>query len=63
MQVGFDPETGQIDIDRISTGVPASTRNKILVIREILKELESRGKTIPIEDVLCGGSRKTQIAS
>jgi replicative DNA helicase Mcm len=59
MQVGFDPETGQIDIDRISTGVPASTRNKILVIREILKELESRGKkTIPIEDVLAEAAEK-----
>ena len=26
MQVGFDYETGQIDIDRIATGVPASER-------------------------------------
>ena len=59
MQVGFDHETGQIDIDRISTGVPASTRNKILVVREIIKELESRGKkTIPVEDVLAEATEK-----
>tara|TARA_Y100000310_G_scaffold167610_2_gene167544 strand:+ start:29230 stop:31248 length:2019 start_codon:yes stop_codon:yes gene_type:complete len=59
MQVGFDPETGQMDIDRITTGIPASTRNKILVVREIIKELEATGKkTIPIEDVLAEASEK-----
>ena len=59
MQVGFDYETGQIDIDRISTGVPASTRNKILVVREIIRALEAKGKkTIPIEDVLAEATEK-----
>ncbi len=53
MQVGFDYETGQIDIDRISTGIPASTRNKIIIIREIINEIEARGKkAIPIEDIM-----------
>ncbi len=59
MQVGFDYETGQFDIDRVSTGVPASTRNKILVIKEIIHELEARGKkTIPIEDILAEAAEK-----
>ncbi len=59
MQVGFDYETGQFDIDRVSTGVPASTRNKILVIKEIIHELESRGKkTIPIEDIFAEAAEK-----
>ncbi len=59
MQVGFDYETQQIDIDRISTGIPTSTRNKIIVIREIIKDLESRGKkTIPIEDIITEASDK-----
>ncbi|HLC72711.1 MAG TPA: minichromosome maintenance protein MCM [Candidatus Nanoarchaeia archaeon] len=59
MQVGFDYETGQFDMDRIATGVPASTRNKILVIKEIIHELESHGKkTIPIEDIFAEAAEK-----
>jgi len=52
MQVGFDPETGQIDIDRISTGIPASVRGKIMAIKEIISHLEQKvGKQVPIEDI------------
>ncbi|MBI2547964.1 helix-turn-helix domain-containing protein [Candidatus Woesearchaeota archaeon] len=52
-QVGVDPETGKIDIDRISTGVPATERSKIVLVREIIHELENTlGKTIPIEDIV-----------
>ena len=53
MSVGYDAETGKIDIDRIESGVSASTRSKILVLKEIVNELEGRiGKTIPIEDIV-----------
>src|SRR3989338_4616531 len=53
MQVGFDYETGKIDIDRINTGITASTRNKILTIKDIITELEGKvGKSIPIEDLI-----------
>jgi len=59
MQVGFDYETGQIDIDRISTGIPASQRSRIVQVREIITELEaSLGKTIPLEDILRSASEK-----
>jgi replicative DNA helicase Mcm len=52
-QIGVDPETGKIDIDRIVTGIPASQRNKIVIIKEIIAELENKiGKTIPIEDII-----------
>lgn len=52
MQVGFDYETKQIDIDRIATGVPASKRSRIIVVREAITRLESRlGKLIPIEEL------------
>ncbi len=51
-QVGFDKETGKIDIDRITTGISASQRSHISLIKEIIIELENKiGKTIPIEDV------------
>ena len=52
MQVGFDPETGQIDIDRISTGITASARGKIMAIRDIINLLSSKGmKEIPLEEI------------
>jgi len=59
MDVGFDRETGKIDIDRIATGVSASTRSHILVVKEIINELESKiGKTIPIDDVVVSAKEK-----
>lgn len=59
MQVGFDKETGKIDIDRIATGIPASTRSHILSVKEIISELEGKiGKTIPIDDIVSESSAK-----
>jgi replicative DNA helicase Mcm len=53
MQIGLDPETGKIDIDRITTGVSASQRSNISVIKDIIKELEGQiGKQIPVDDIL-----------
>ena len=53
MQIGLDRETGKIDIDRIATGISASQRSHIAVIKEIINELETKvGKTIPIDDVI-----------
>ena len=53
MQVGFDKETGKIDIDSIATGVGAAQRSHIQVLKEIIGELETKlGKTIPINDVV-----------
>ncbi|MFH0867791.1 MAG: minichromosome maintenance protein MCM [Candidatus Woesearchaeota archaeon] len=53
MQVGFDKETGKIDIDRIATGISASQRSHISLVKEIINDLESKvGKTIPIDDII-----------
>ena len=53
MEVGFDRETGKIDIDRIATGISASQRSHISVVKEIINDLESKvGKTIPIDDII-----------
>jgi len=52
-QVGLDPDTGRIDIDRITTGITTSERGKIMAIKEIINELEEKiGKTIPMEDIV-----------
>ncbi|MBD3361929.1 AAA domain-containing protein [Candidatus Woesearchaeota archaeon] len=58
-QIAYDEETGTIDIDRIATSMPASQRNKIVSIKEILVDLENKlGKTIPLEDVVSTAKEK-----
>ncbi len=58
-QIGIDPETGKIDMDKISTGITASQRGKIGAIKEILVELEKQiGKAIPIEDVISTANQR-----
>ncbi|MBW2976063.1 minichromosome maintenance protein MCM [Candidatus Woesearchaeota archaeon] len=53
MQVGLDKETGKIDIDRITTGISASQRSHIIIIKEIISDLENKiGKTVPIDDII-----------
>ncbi|MBU0535403.1 MAG: minichromosome maintenance protein MCM [Nanoarchaeota archaeon] len=52
-QVGLDKDTGKIDIDRITTGISASQRSTISVVREAIIALENKiGKTIPVEDIV-----------
>ena len=52
-QIGLDPDTGKIDIDRISSGITASQRGQIGVVKEIIKDLEDKvGKVIPIDDII-----------
>jgi len=59
MQVGIDPETGKIDIDRISTGITATQRSRVVIIREIIRELETKyGKSIPVESIMEEASKK-----
>ncbi|MBC8494693.1 minichromosome maintenance protein MCM [archaeon] len=53
LQIGLDPETGKIDIDRISSGITATERSHISIVKDIINELEKAiGKTIPVEDVV-----------
>ena len=59
MQVGFDPESGQLDIDRISTGIPTSQRSKIVKIQALINELTKKvGKRIPIDDIIMEASEQ-----
>ncbi|HIQ49878.1 MAG TPA: minichromosome maintenance protein MCM [Nanoarchaeota archaeon] len=52
LQLGYDYETGRIDIDR-TEGTPSSHRSKIRKMMEIIEKLEKEiGKQIPVEDVL-----------
>lgn len=52
-QLGTDPETGKIDIDRITTGITATDRSRISSIKQTMSELESQfGKQIPKDDLI-----------
>ena len=59
MQVGVDPETKQIDIDRMYTGISASARSKIVIIKEIILNFEAKGnKTPTIEEIISEAAGK-----
>ncbi len=51
-QVGYDEETKTFDIDKITSGISAGKRNKIMIVRETIAQLETRlGKLIPTEEL------------
>jgi len=58
-QIGLDRETGKIDIDRITTGITATQRSNVMIIKEIISDLENKlGKTIPLDDIMKDASDK-----
>lgn len=60
MAVGVDPETGQLDMDRLETGTTASQRNKIRLLLKVIAEMqeESPEKTVLIEDVIAAAEEQ-----
>ena len=58
-QMGMDPKTGKIDLDRITSNISASERSIISHVKSLISELEKTlGKTIPLEDILKLGKEK-----
>lgn len=57
-QIGIDPATGKLDIDRIEGGMPSSKRSKLSILIQLIKELEKDGKNIPIQKVYENASGK-----
>jgi len=55
-KLGIDPDTGLLDIDRAMGGIPASKRQKITTILQIIRELEEsmepHGAPVPKEKVI-----------
>ena len=52
MQVGYDYESKTFDIDKATTGITSSDRNKIFTVRDAITQLESKlGKMVPVEEV------------
>ncbi len=58
-QLGLDPETGKIDIDRFRGGVSASQRSYIKIVKDIITEMESKfGKVIPVAEIIKAAKEK-----
>ncbi len=52
MQLGYDTETGRIDIDRIESGITAGKRKRISTIIEIIEEMQKEAKEVAEQDLL-----------
>lgn len=51
-RIGIDPKTGELDIDRITTGVTQSTRNLYKTVQQIIDKIEKEKPEIKLEDIL-----------
>ena len=51
-QLGFDPETGMIDVDRSEGAVTSAERSRIRIILDIIDELSATKKEILVEDII-----------
>jgi replicative DNA helicase Mcm len=59
-QIAKDKDTGQIDIDRLSSKITATQRSSIGIIKDIIHTLEEQTgqKIIPIEQILQAAQEK-----
>jgi replicative DNA helicase Mcm len=51
IQLGYDPETKEIDVDRVDGNVSASERKKIMILMDIINEMALESKEIKTEDL------------
>lgn len=57
-QVGIDPTTGALDVDIISSGISKTQRDKITVIKEILKYLREKSDVMNLEEIYIEAEKK-----
>jgi len=58
-KIGIDPKTGQMDIDKITTGITQSSRNEYKLVRQIIDNLEVNTPEINIADIISEGKKMT----
>lgn len=51
-QLGFDPDTGMIDVDRSEGAVTSAERSRIRIILDIIDEMSATKKEILVEDII-----------
>ncbi|MBN2042891.1 MAG: minichromosome maintenance protein MCM [Candidatus Aenigmarchaeota archaeon] len=57
-QLGFEPETGMIDIDRSDGATTSRERSKIRVVMEIINDLSKKSKEIPMSEITSEAKRE-----
>ncbi|MFP4118310.1 MAG: minichromosome maintenance protein MCM [Candidatus Woesearchaeota archaeon] len=58
-QMGMDPKTGKIDLDRITSNISASERSGISQVKNMITEMEKElGKIIPVKELVRMGKEK-----
>jgi replicative DNA helicase Mcm len=50
-QLGFDPESGQMDIDRVETSVSGGQRSRMRVLMDVIDSIENEQGNVPLEDL------------
>jgi replicative DNA helicase Mcm len=50
-QLGMDPETGEIDVDRAEGGTTSSERSRIRVILDLINKMSETKKELSLEDI------------
>lgn len=51
-QLGFDPETGMIDVDRSEGGVTSAERSRIRIVLDIVNEMSETKKELLVDEIL-----------
>lgn len=50
-QLGFDVESGKLDIDRVESSIAGTQRSKIRILLDIIETLEKELGEVPVEDL------------
>ena len=51
-KIGIDPKTGELDIDRITSGITTSVRNQYKIVQDIIDKLEKELPEVKLDDIL-----------
>lgn len=51
-QLGYDPETGEIDVDRSEGVTTSSERNQIRIVMDVINDISSKKKEMPTLEVM-----------
>ncbi|MBI4173442.1 MAG: minichromosome maintenance protein MCM [Candidatus Aenigmarchaeota archaeon] len=51
-QLGYDPETGAIDVDKAEGGTPAKERSDIRMVLDVVENLSKKKKEMMVSDIL-----------
>ncbi|MHA1449535.1 MAG: LAGLIDADG family homing endonuclease, partial [Candidatus Hodarchaeales archaeon] len=57
-KIATDPETGEIDVDRVTSGHSSKTRNKVRIVNDIIEVLTREGDAAYIKEIIAKAEEK-----